>query len=48
MVKQHGKIEVFKEGPKVKIHLNLVRATIKKEPNWKPPYKFKKLTSIHD
>ena len=30
-------IEVLKEGPKVKIHLDLLRATLKKVANWKTP-----------
>ena len=48
-------LEGLKEGPKVKIHLNSLRTTLKKVPNWKMPgfkckhgYWLKNFHSIHD
>ena len=48
-------LQRLKEGPKVKIHLDLFRATLKKVPNWKMPgYDgihgswFKKYTSLYE
>ena len=45
----------LKEGPKAKIHIKLLKKTLKKVPNWKTlghdgihGFRFKKFTSIHD
>ena len=47
-------LERLKEGPKVEIHIDLLKTTLKKS-NWKTPghdgihgFRFKKFTSIHD
>ena len=44
-------LEGFEEGPKVEIHIELLKKTLKKISNWKTPghgFWFKKFTSIHD
>ena len=55
MDKQHEKREDLEERPKAKIHLDSLRATLKKVPNWKTPghdgiqgYWLKKFTSIYE
>ena len=48
-------LEGLKEGPKVEIHIELLKKTLKKISNWKTPvhdgiygFWFKKFTSFHD
>ena len=48
-------LEWLEEGPKVEIHIDLLKITLKKISNWKTPghdgihsFWFKKFTSIHD
>ena len=48
-------LEGLEEGPKVEIHTDLFKTTLKKISNWKTPghdgihcFWFKKFTSIHD
>ena len=48
-------LEEHEEGPKVEIHIELPKKTLKKTSNWKTPghdgihgFWFKKFTSIHD
>ena len=50
-----GELEGLAEGPKGEIHIELLKKTLKKIPNWKTPghdgihgFWFKKFTSIHD
>ena len=46
---------MLEEGPKVEIHLDALKVTLKKIPNWKTPglddihgFWFKKFISVHD
>ena len=48
-------LEGFEEGPEMKMHVDLLRTTLKRISNWKAPghdeihgFWFKKFTSIHD
>ena len=48
-------LEGLEEGPKAEIHIDLLKMTLKRIPNWKTPghdrmhgFWFKKFTSIHD
>ena len=48
-------LEGLEEGPKAKIHMELLKKTLKKISNWKTPghdgiheFWFKKFTSVHD
>ena len=49
------RLEGLEEGPKAEIHMDLLKTTLKRIPNWKTPghggiygFWFKKFTSIHD
>ena len=45
-------LEGLVEGPKAEIHIELLKTTLKRIPNWKTPghhgFWFKKFTSVHD
>ena len=50
-----GELERCEEGPKLEIHIDLLKMSLKRKPNWKTPghdgihgFWFKKFTSIHD